>query len=223
MGSGSLVGVRIYTPAYELRVSCHHAATVAALVARGAEWAFAHDSVLPASRGRALRSAMDDRTLARLVMIDADCWIPPAQIDRFASAVDAAPTPLSACILPQRDGRLNAWGPGMVRLGGADIDGRDALTVEAIGTGIAIFNLAEYRAMEAAGLSPDLWWGILPSSHRTADGDPAWTGEDVFHCRALARAGHQITGLVGLGRHGAPDARGSVGAMPTTTGREAQL
>ncbi len=172
------------------------------------EWEAEHSSVLPALRAQILHRAMADIESDVLLTMDSDTWINGPTVRAALEAMAAwfvrsPPTHAAlALVVPQRDGRVNAWQAEGERLSERPDMARPT-QVHAIGSAIMFHDLAWYRAQRAGA---GVFYAMVASDVGGGLGDvakvPIYVGEDVWHCAAVRRMGGVIEAIDCGGVHG---------------------
>lgn len=149
-----------------------------------------HTSLLPAGRAKVLHSAMEG-TADWLLSVDSDTWMNTAALIRVIELLPDLPAATTAAIgvlVPQDDGRVNAWGEENTRLSASDIQPWRAREVWAIGGAIMFHNLRWHRSVASSNVRwPWVSYSVI------ATGMPgSYMGEDVFHCEAVKRQGGKV-------------------------------
>lgn len=186
-------------PCYEMKVRAEHGTMLAELAAYftacGHVFTFhyRHTSILPEGRAAFLHAAVTGPYDIALGF-DADTWL--KHPDEFVSMLAGPWEPdvaLRAVLVPQRDGKVNAWEARGARMG--DIPLGRFVDAWAVGAAVCAYNVGWYR--RNIGDVRTLY-AVMPTSEGT------FLGEDVWHCAALQNAGARVQ-VVRLGgaRHGA--------------------
>ncbi len=173
------------------------------------EWDAEHSSVLPDLRARILHRAMMDSSADVLLTMDSDTWIDDAKIfdvmamvKRWYTAPGSSADAMIGVIVPQRDGRVNAWEAEGIRLS-RDVLNAQRSQVHAIGSAIMFHNLDWYRSR---GLNAGSFYAMAqstaPGVATGAKDPPTFIGEDVWHCAVVRRLGGVIRAIDCGGVHG---------------------
>lgn len=207
--------VRIGAPCYRMQLHADHAIMLGelgqmtgipfdelGLEARSAlsleieGWAYMHTSLLAPGRAAILAAAIESDADA-LLSIDSDTWADAPVIARaLAIAAEIAePWAILGLLVPQDDGRVNAWQAEGQRLG------RPLPWIPApawaVGAAITIHNLHWHRMIRSqAGGERWPWtsYGTIPT------GIPgAFVGEDAWHCEAVRSKGGRVLALWSAG------------------------
>jgi len=205
--------LRVATPAYRLQCDVRHAAFVMALIeawnmrsraSEPIEWDTEHSSVLPELRARILYRAIQSEADV-LITVDSDTWIRHDRIGDFVHEViswyreSSSAHAVLGVIVPQRDGRPNAWSSPGERIAAEPVQ---PTNVFAIGTAVMCHNLDWYRA---AGNGAGVYYAMTPSDCGAIGRNgslPIYTGEDVWHCACVAKFNGIVQAIACGGVHG---------------------
>jgi hypothetical protein len=160
--------------------------------------AYEHDALLPFARERLLHRLMRTPNVDFFLSVDSDTYfdgrsMAAAMLDQQHGlpwvTYEAA---LYAALVPQRDGKVNAWRSEGVRLKKEDAyaEGkpRDAVQLHWVGLACVVYDLRWYR--EHRG-KVSCWHGIQCDS---SGEQVTCIGEDVYHCEVVRALGGDIVG-----------------------------
>lgn len=211
-------------PAYNLQLDARHAGCMVELamfVGAGHQIAdvyYPHSSILPQGRAKWLGRAIDSGADIGITM-DADTWIATdelmtggARLARLALGARRGledPWALIGVLVPQRDGRVNAWRAEGERLReseattivNAGIAPRAWTSVHAVAQACAIYNLAWWRQWQGRERHMFAMMPAKSTLHGPTDVEVdddriikaperyAYIGEDVWHCAWIRSVG----------------------------------
>lgn len=159
---------------------------------------YLHTTLLAPGRARVLAGAMEWRSpqgeqADALLSVDADTF---CEIDNLLSLLAiAASLPAQgwaqlALLVPQDDGRVNAWSAPGERL--AAVEPWQPIAVHAVGAAIALHNLHWHRAVIARGGKTWPWSGYACVP---LDQPGAYIGEDHYHCTRVRELGGRVLAI----------------------------
>lgn len=151
---------------------------------------FEHTSLLPQGRARLLWRAMDSEADV-LVTMDSDTWM--LDVHRLLEATVLAVMgselwSMLAVLVPQTDGRVNAWQAEGERLEEPLLG--IPVPLHAVGAALVVHNLAWYRQNMPSLGEVAQSYAMVPTGN--AD---AFVGEDVWHSNSVRRRGGVIWGI----------------------------